>query len=107
MITLLIHSQTPQNIEGYLSKKINISNDALLGFIQNTVVNFWKTINKKATAFILAEKYGNNKGCQSIKMYTTNDTQWVLIQKTSQIIIRQTRKNLSRRTNFLNYNSMN
>jgi len=96
MIELETHNQTQKNKEGYLSKNINISNDTLLGFIQNCVVNFLKTVNRKTSVFFSTEMYGNRKGCQSIKMYTTNDTQWVLTLKLLPIIIRQHKINTRR-----------
>lgn len=107
MIQLVTYNQTKKNKEGYLSKNIQTSNDTLLGFIENCVVNFWKTVNRKTSVFFSTEMYGNNKGCQSKKMYTTNDTQWVLTLKLLPIIIRQTRDKHSRTTNFLNYIPMN
>ncbi|MBL4663802.1 MAG: hypothetical protein JKY22_09685 [Flavobacteriaceae bacterium] len=103
MIELAAHSQIPQNLAGYLSKNLCIST----GTVKNSTVNFWKTNTEEVSVFISTEINGNKKGCQSIKMYTTNDTQWVLTLKLSQIIIRQTRNKLSRTTNFLNYIPMN
>lgn len=107
MIEQLIHKQTPKNIEGYHSKNIDLSNGTLLGFIQICVINFSKVLNRKTSVFFFTEMYGNKKGCQSKKMYTTNDTQWVLTLKLSQILIRQTRDKHPRSTNFLNYIPMN
>lgn len=100
MIKRSLHKQTHKKIEGYLSKNIYISNDTLLGFLQICVINFLKTLNSKTTVFFSAEMYGNKKGCQSKKMYTTNDTQWVLTLKLLPIIIRQTQDKHSRRLTF-------
>ena len=59
--------------KGYLSNCVNISIDAVLGFVMiSGKVNMNCAVMTPMTSGTRRSK--NNEGCQSNKMYTTNDT---------------------------------
>lgn len=74
------YNQLYQN--GYPSKSIYTSIDALLGYVMDS--NMKKHFCLEMTpATSDTKRYKNNEGCQSKKMYTTNDTPMGSNTKTS------------------------
>jgi len=107
MIRGMTNKITPIRQKGYPSRKNTISRDTLLGFYTEC------NTHQKNCVVLIPGNYGterskNNEGCQSKKMYTTNDTPMGSNKKTSQILTRQNRLKTARQwTHVLNYISMN